>query len=264
MAEFTTSDGVRLHYETAGREDGPPLVFSNSLGTDLSLWDGQLDDATGLGLRVIRYDQRGHGGSSAPEGDYKIERLGQDVLELLDALDLQKASYCGVSMGALTGVWLAMHHSRRLDRVAICNTAVWNPPREAWDERIAKVRKDGTAAVAEGTLERWFTPEFRADNPEAVERIRAMILATNPVGYAGCASAVRDADLRDMLGLVEAPVMVVVGSRDTAAPPERGQYIVEHVPGAQKLVLECAHISNVEKRAEFNAAVLGFLAGGSA
>lgn len=264
MADFTTGDGVRIHYEIEGRADGPPLVFSNSLGTDLSLWDGQIAEATGLGLRVIRYDQRGHGGSEAPPGDYSVERLGKDVLELLDALGLEKASYCGISMGALTGVWLAMHHSRRLNRVAICNTAVWNPPREAWDERIAKVRKDGTGAVAEGTLERWFTPEFRDKNPEAVERVRAMILATDPVGYAGCAAAVRDADLRDMLGLVEAPVLIVVGSRDPAAPPERGQYMVEHIPGAQKLVLEAAHISNIEREAEFNRSVLGFLAGESA
>jgi 3-oxoadipate enol-lactonase len=264
MAEFTTSDGVRIHYEIDGREDGPPLVFSNALGADLTLWDAQLDEATGRGFRVVRYDQRGHGASEPPRSDASIERLGRDVLELLDHLGLERTNFCGISMGGLTGVWLAMKHPRRLSRIAICNTSVWNPPRNAWDERIATVRKEGTEAIADANLERWFTPEFWAEHPDDMARVRAMIAATSPAGYAACAAAVRDADLRDLLGLIEAPALITIGSRDPSAAPERGQYLVERIPGAQKLVLDCAHISNIECAEDFNRAVLGFLADGSA
>ena len=155
-------------------------------------------------------------------------------------------------------------HPRRVSRIAICNTSVWNPPRNAWDERIATVRKEGTEAIADANLERWFTPEFWAEHPDEMARVRAMIAATSPAGYAACAAAVRDADLRDMLGLIEAPTLITIGSRDPSAPPERGQYLVERIPGAQKLVLDCAHISNIECAEDFNRTVLGFLADGSA
>jgi 3-oxoadipate enol-lactonase len=264
MAEFTTGDGVRIHYEIEGREDGPPLLFSHALGANLALRDAQIDEATGLGFRVIRYDCRGHGASSAPARDATIERLGRDVLELLDSLGVERTNFCGVSMGGVTGVWLAMNQPRRLARVALCGTAVWNGKPDLWNERIAKVRKEGTEAIADTILERWFTPEFWAGRPDEMARVRAMIAGTEAAGYVACAAAVRDADLRDMLGLIEAPTLVVIGSRDPSATPEKGQYLVERIPGAQKLVLECAHISNIECAEEFNRAVLGFLADGGA
>jgi 3-oxoadipate enol-lactonase len=261
MAEFTTSDGIRIRYEIEGREDGPPLIFSNSLGTNLAMWDAQAAEAAGLGFKVIRYDQRGHGGSAAPAGDYNLERLGRDVLEMMDALKLGPSAFCGISMGAMTGIWLAMHHPRRFSRLVLCNTAVWMPPRELWEDRIKAVREGGMEAIAAGVVERWFTRSFRESEPEAVERISAMILATDPAGYAGCCAAVRDMDLRDRLGLIETPTLVVIGEHDPATPPERGQYIVERIPGAQKAVLPSAHLSNIECRDEFNRLVLGFLAG---
>ena len=136
MAEVTTSDGVRIHYEIEGRDDGPPLLFSNSLGTNLAMWDRQAAEAAGLGFRVIRYDQRGHGRSEAPDGDYTLERLGQDVIDLMKALKLEQTAFCGLSMGGMTAIWVAMHHPRRFTRMALCNTAVWMPPRDLWDERI--------------------------------------------------------------------------------------------------------------------------------
>ena len=262
MGEIKTEDGVRIHYEIEGREDGPRLLFCNSLGTNLHLWDAQAAEAAGLGFRVLRYDQRGHGASEAPAGDYSIERLGRDVLDILDQLEIAQTAFCGLSMGGMTGVWLAMHHPRRFARVALCNTGVWMPPRELWDTRIKDVTERGMEAVVDQVVERWFTKKFRDSEPHEVERIRAMILATDPVGYAGSCAAVRDMDLRDRLGLIEAPTLVVVGEHDPATPPERGQYIVERVPGAQKVVLDTAHLSNVEARDAFNGAVLGFLAKG--
>lgn len=261
MGTITTGDGVGLHYEIEGREEGPALLFSNSLGTNLHLWDRQAEEAAGRGFRVIRYDQRGHGSSEAPKGDYTIERLGQDVLDLLDALQISRSALCGISMGGMTGVWLAMHHPRRFSRLALCNLGVWMPPRDLWDTRITLVRDGGMEAVAESVVERWFTQKFRESEPEEVDCIRRQILATNPTGYAGCCAAIRDMDLRDRLGLIEAPTLVVIGMHDPATPPERGQYVVERIPGAQKLVLDTAHLSNVEAPEHFNRSVLAFLAG---
>jgi 3-oxoadipate enol-lactonase len=262
MPEIATSDGTNIHYEVDGREDGPPLVFSNSLGTNLHMWDAQTEAATEHGFRVVRYDQRGHGGSGAPSGEYTLERLGQDVIDLLDALGVERAAFCGLSMGGMTGIWLALHHPRRFTRMAQCNTAVWLPPRDLWDERIRSVREGGMESVAEGVVERWFTPEFRQADPGETNRIRAMILATDPVGYAGCCAAIRDMDMRDFLGTIEAPTLVVIGSRDPATTPERGEYIVDHIPGAQKAVIEAAHLSNIERRDAFNRVVLRFLTEG--
>ncbi len=231
MPEVTTSDGIKIHYEVEGREDGPPLVFSNSLGTNLHMWDGQVEAATARGFRVIRYDQRGHGKSGAPAGDYTMERLGLDVIDLLDALKIDKTAFCGLSMGGMAGIWLAMNHPRRFGRMAHCNTAVWIPPREVWDERIRTVLSDGMKPIADSVIERWFTPAFRQAEPGEMNRIHAMVLATKPAGYAGCCAAIRDMDMRDFLGTVESPSLVVIGAHDPSTPPERGQYIVEHIPG---------------------------------
>lgn len=261
MPNVTTSDGVAINYEAEGREDGTPLVFSNSLGTNLHMWDGQVEAATGLGFRVIRYDQRGHGKSDAPSGDYMLERLGADVIDLLDALKIEQAAWCGLSMGGMTGIWLALNHPRRFTRMAQCNTAVWLPPRDLWDERISAVSAKGMEAVSDGVVERWFTPSFRQDQSTEVNRIRAMILATRSTGYAGCCAAIRDMDMRDFLGTIEAPTLVVIGDQDPATTPERGEYIVQHIPGAQKVVLQAAHLSNVEHPEAFNRAVLRFLTG---
>lgn len=261
MPQFTTTDGVSIHYEVEGRADGPPLIFSNSLGTNLSMWDVQARETAGLGFRVIRYDQRGHGGSDVPDGDYELQRLGKDVIDLLNALKIDRASYCGLSMGAMTGVWLAMNHPRRFARLALCNGAVFMPPRSLWDDRIATVGAKGTAGIVDGVIERWFTAGFRAAHKSDVERTAQMVLATDPTGYVGCCAAVRDMDLRDRLGLIESPVLVVIGAHDPATTPERGQYMVDHIPGAQKAVLDAAHLSNIEQPEEFNRIVLGFLAG---
>lgn len=264
MPEIATSDGIKIHYEIEGREDGPPLVFSNSLGTDLHMWDGQVSEAAGRGFRVIRYDQRGHGASTAPKGPYALERLGRDLIELADALKLERPLLCGLSMGGMTGMWSAIAEPRRFARMALCNTASWMPTRDIWDTRIAEVEKGGMAAVVDATEARWFTEGFRQANRKEVGRIRKMVLDTDPNGYAGGCAAIRDMDLRDKLGLIETPVHVVIGAHDPATTPERGQMLVERIPGAQKTVLDAAHLSNVERPEDFNRAVFGFLATGHA
>lgn len=259
---ITASDGAKMHYRAEGRESGPPVVFSNSLGTNLHMWDGQAEEAAGLGLRVIRYDQRGHGKSDAPAGEYTLERLADDVIDLLDALDIERASFCGLSMGGMTGMHVAKAHPRRLARLALCNTSTWMPPRETWETRISAVARGGLQAVVDSVAERWFTAGFRRENQKEVDRIRAQMLSTSPGGYIGCCAAIRDMDERDRLGLIESPTLVVIGAQDPTTPPAAGEYIVDHVPGAQKAVLDAAHLSNVERPEDFNRIVLGFLAGG--
>jgi 3-oxoadipate enol-lactonase len=164
-------------------------------------------------------------------------------------------------MGGMTGIWLGMNHPRRFSRLALCNCAVYMPPRDLWDGRISAVTQSGMQAVVDGVVERWFTTSFRENERGEVDRVRRMILATDPTGYAGCCAAIRDMDLRDRLGTIEAPCLVVIGAHDPATTPAAGQYVVERIPGALKVVLDSAHLSNIERRDEFNRAVLRFIAG---
>jgi 3-oxoadipate enol-lactonase len=261
MPEFSTRDGAKIHYEMEGEKSGPSLLFSNSLGTNLHMWDGQVAAALELGFRVIRYDQRGHGKSEAPKGSYTLARLADDIVDLLNALKIDKTAFCGLSMGGMTGIHLAKRHPPRFSRLALCNTAAWMPPPDMWDGRIKSVTEGGMEAVVQAVVERWFTPKFRQENPDEVNRIRAQILSTPPVGYIGCCAALRDMDERDKIGLIEAPALVVIGAHDPATTPERGQYIVERIPSVQKAVLDTAHLSNVERPEDFNRVVIGFLAG---
>ena len=261
MPHVETGDGTRLHYEVEGREDGPPLLFSNSLGTNLHMWDAQAAEAAGLGFRVIRYDQRGHGGSDVPAGEYSIERLAQDVIDLLAALSVDRTAFCGISMGAMTGLHLAMQRPALLSRAALCNIAAWMPPRDMWDGRIRDVGAGGMPAIVDAILDRGLSKATRRDAPDTVARLRDTILATDPAGYAGCCAALRDMDLRDHLQLIETPVFVVIGAQDVSTPPERGRYIVENVPGAQDVVLDAAHLSNLDAPEDFNHHVFAFLTG---
>jgi 3-oxoadipate enol-lactonase len=263
MPEVTVSDGAKIHYESEGRKDGPPLVFSNSLGTNLHMWDGQIVAATGHGFRVIRYDTRGHGKSDAPEGPYTLARLSDDLIGLLDALKIETTAFCGISMGGMTGMHAGKKRPRRFSRMALCNTAAHMAPREMWEQRIDAVTKRGMAAVADGVVERWFTAGFRASHPHQVERIRKMLLDTSPVGYSGCCAAIRDMDERDFLGTIEASALVVVGAHDPATTPEKGKYIAEHIPGARLETLDSAHLSNIERPEDFNRIVLGYLSNGA-
>jgi 3-oxoadipate enol-lactonase len=261
MAEATVGDGTRIHYQVEGREDGPPLIFSNSLGTDLHMWDAQAAEAVGSGSRVIRYDQRGHGRSGVPNGPYSLARLADDVIDLMDQLKIATAAFCGLSMGGMTGIRIGKNFPRRFSRLALCNTATYMAPREMWEQRIEAVTKRGMGAVADGVIERWFTPTFRSEHPQEVERIRQMLLKTDPSGYVGCCAAIRDMDERDFLGTIEASALIVIGAHDPATTPDKGHYIAERIPGARAEVLDAAHLSNIERPDDFNRIVFGFLTG---
>ena len=252
------ADGCPIHV----RVDGPPgarvLMLSNSLGTTMDMWDGQLAPFT-RHFRLVRYDRRGHGKSGCPEGPYTMERLGRDALAVLDGLGLERVSWCGLSMGGMVGQWLGANAPQRIERLVLTNTSSYFADKAAWNERIALVREKGLAAFAGPNMERWFTEGFRERSPEAVAPIRAMFAATPLAGYIACAEAVRDMDHRALLPRIEAPTLVVAGRHDPATPLEANEYISSNVAGAKLAVLDAAHMSNVEQRDAYTDAVLEFL-----
>ena len=258
MLFHTTDDGCRLAYSLTGPETATALVLANSLGTDHGMWVRQAD-AFVERYRVLRYDTRGHGASDAPAGDYTIDRLGRDVLSLMDRAGIDRAHVCGVSIGGLTALWLGIHAPGRVQRLVLANTAARIGSIEFWAERLRVARADGLTALADVTMQRWFTEGFRRAEPEVVERMRATLLRVPVAGYLGCCAALRDADLRDVAARVQAPVLVVTGAADVATPPAAGEALTAAISRARLLDLDAAHLSNIECAPQFTRAVLEFL-----
>jgi len=254
---FAELEGVRLHFELSDGLGLPVLVFSNSLGANLSMWEAQAAALSGR-FRILRYDTRGHGQSSVPDGPYSAEELGGDLLGLLDALAVDRFSFCGLSMGGSTGQWLAIHAADRLEKLVLANTAAKIGSAEMWDARIATVEEQGLGPVAPGTLERWYTAEFRAEAPDVVTRTSEMILKTDPAGYAACCAAIRDADFRAELTGISAPTLVIAGTHDPVTTVADGRFLAEGIPGAAYVELDAAHLSCIEASGEFNNALMSF------
>ena len=250
---------MRLHRVLEGPADAPALVLCNSLGTTLTMWDPQLP-ALAERFRIVRYDRRGHGLSPVPPGPYSVHDLGRDVLSLLDELDLQRVSFCGLSIGGAVGLWLALEAPERVDRLALCCTLPAFLPPEMWLERAASVREDGTAVVAEAALGRWFTERFHAEHADVVATFRTMLVETPSEGYAGCCEALATFDVRPRLGAITAPTLVVTGEADPVAPPESGAELAAAIPGATHVVISgAAHIANVEHPDAFTEALCAHL-----
>ncbi len=258
---FTTNDGCALYYRWDGLDDGPVLILSNSLGTNMALWEPQVA-ALGERFRLLRYDTRGHGRSSVPPGGYGLDRLGRDVIELTDGLGIDTFSFCGLSLGGMIGQWLGWRAPERLERLAIANSSACMGPPSGWDARIAAVQAEGMKAMAEPVLGRWFTAEF-AQDPTNTAAVLQQLLDTPAAGYAGCSAAIRDMDMRRILPLIGAPTLIIGGNYDPATPPAHSHELAAGIPGAACVMLEAAHLSNVEKADEFNAALIGFLTTGS-
>ncbi|UVL18322.1 3-oxoadipate enol-lactonase [Pseudomonas sp. B21-044] len=260
MAHLQLADGV-LNYQLDGPADAQVLVLSNSLGTDLGMWDEQIP-AWSEHFRVLRYDTRGHGGSLVTQGPYSIEQLGGDVLALLEALDIEHAHFVGLSMGGLIGQWLGINAAQRLHSLTLCNTAAKIANDEVWNSRIDAVLKGGQQAMADlrdGSIARWFTPAFAQARPDEAQRICQMLARTNPEGYAANCAAVRDADYREQLGRIQVPTLVVAGSADVVTTPEHGRFMQRRIVNATYAEFPAAHLSNVEIGAAFSARVLDFL-----
>ncbi len=252
------ADGCAIHVEAEGPRHAPVLMLSNSLGTDLHMWDEQVAPFT-RHFRLVRYDRRGHGKSGVPKGPYSMERLGRDVLAILDGLGIEKINWCGLSMGGMVGQWLGANAANRIDKLILSNTACYYPDKSIWAERIKFLRTNGIPAVADATMERWFTKDFRERAPAAIARMKEMFVKTDLEGYIGCCEAIRDMDHRPLLSKIKAPTLVIAGRRDAGTPLDLNEFIRDHIPGAELAVLEAAHIANVEQPQAYADAVLGFL-----
>lgn len=252
-------NGIDLYYEVSGQEDGQPVLFSNSLASNLHMWDPQMP-AFESQYRVIRYDSRGHGKSGAPEGPYTIEMLVADAVGLLDHLGIDKTDYCGLSKGGMVGQRLATLHPERVDRLVLCDTGAYMGPADMWEGRIDTAASKGMDGVVDATIQRWFTQAFQDAEPAAVDKIRAMILGTPVPGFVGCCRAIQAMDQRETISAITAPTLVVVGADDPATTPDHAREIQSRIAGAELVELAAAaHLSNIEQPAAFDAAVLGFL-----
>lgn len=249
---------MSLHYQLEGKESNPVLVLSNSLGTDLGMWVPQMP-ALLEHFRVLRHDARGHGQSGVPPGPYRIPQFGEDVIALMDRLGIRRAHFCGLSMGGMTGMWLAANHPARIDRLVLCNTAARIGPPELWDARIDKVNSDGIASIAPAVIDRWFTADFQRFAKKQVDLVRSMLLRTPDAGYTASCAAVRDMDQRDEISAITAPTLVLAGAHDKATPPEDGKLVASRIAGARFAELNAAHLSNWEVAQAFTTNVVDFL-----
>jgi 3-oxoadipate enol-lactonase len=254
-------NGVSLYYEIAGgTPDSPMVLFSNSLGTTLEMWDAQVP-ALVPQVRMLRYDTRGHGRSSVGQGPPTLATLADDVAGLMDALAIPSAHVVGLSLGGATAQQLAMAHPDRVQSLALMATAPFFPPRENWDARIATVRSEGLGALVDSVLERWFTPEFGRERPEGLADQRRRFAAGNPEGYVACCMALREGDLRPGLTGIRAPTLVVAGAEDPVTTPETGRQLAAAIPGARFVMVERArHILAVERADAVNAILAQWLA----
>ncbi|MFC4931571.1 3-oxoadipate enol-lactonase [Massilia sp. GCM10023247] len=255
-------DGNKLHYRCDGERGRPTVVLSNSLGTDLTMWDAQ---ASVLATRfnVVRYDTRGHGGSvgqsGATPGPYTIELLGRDVLALLDHLDVERAHFVGLSMGGVIGQWLGAHAPERLHKLVLANTASKIGTEEGWRARAASVRACGMADIAAGSPGRWFTPAFVERQAVVVGTMQKTVRGLDPEGYAACCEALAVADLGQDLERIAAPTLVIAGADDPVTTVADGAALVAAIKGARLATLPASHLSNIEAPDRFTQAVTSFL-----
>ena len=259
LSFITTGDGVRIAYRFDGAPDKPVLLLSNSIGTDLHMWDVTVP---GLAehFHVLRYDARGHGASDAPSGAYSMDRLGRDVVELLDALGIQHVHMLGLSLGGIVAQWLAIHVPERIDRLVLSNTAAHIGPTQYFDQAIKELQQaPDMQATTETFLRNWFPARMLEARDPAVEPFRSALLATPREGIIGGWTAVRDADLRRTITLITQPTLIIAGQHDTVTSARHGEEIAAAIPGAQMRLLDTVHLANVELPDAFLEAVLDFL-----
>jgi 3-oxoadipate enol-lactonase len=228
-----------------GSPDAPLLVLGSSLGTTARMWEPQVE-ALSRHFRVLRYDHRGHGRSPVPAGDYDLDDLGGDVLEMLDRVGAERVSYAGISLGGMVGMWLATHAPERIDRLVLVCTSAYLPPLSVWTDRAAAVRSGGMDSIADAVLGRWFTAAFRDRAPAAVTETREWLRSAPPEGYAGCCAAIGGMDLRPDLAGIAAPTLVLSATHDEAIPALHGQQIAQAVPGARFELVPGAHLASIE------------------
>ncbi len=255
---IAVTDGANIAFEALGHDGAPPLVLVHSLGCDHSMWDHQLGELART-HRVVALDIRGHGKSDAPDADYTLDRLGRDVVDVIDELGIDTFDYCGLSVGGLIGQWLGLNVASRLRSLTLCNTGAKISEIERWNERIEVARSQGMAPLVDAVIDRWFTSEFVDAQPQDVEQFRFGLVETDPRGYAGCCAAIRDADLRDDVHAITTRTLLIAGTRDIATPPELSVFLNTQIEGSCLTLLEAGHLSNVEQPQAFTEALTQFL-----
>jgi 3-oxoadipate enol-lactonase len=250
---------MSLDHRLHGPENAPVVVLSNSLGTTQELWERQFP-ALAEHFRVLTYDHPGHGSSPLPELPCTVESLAHGLLALLDELGIERVSLCGISLGGMVGMALALAAPERVERLVLACTSAYLRPPEGWDERARIVRAEGTEAIADTVSGRWFTTALARQEPATVARFRAMLASTPPEGYARCCEALGAWDAREAIAAIAAPVLVIAGEEDPATPVAHAELIASRVTGSRLVVLErAAHLANVERADAFTAAVLEHL-----
>lgn len=259
MALTIKVNDIEMNYCLDGPKHGPVVMFSNSLMSNYTMWDDQMDVLTDT-FRVLRYDQRGHGGTETTPGPYTIELLAEDAYALTEVLGLGSVHFVGLSMGGFTGQMLTVRHPEKILSLVLCDTACEMPPESLWNERIEVAGTQGIEALVLGTLERWFTPPFHQAGREKLEKVRAMILGTGADGYIGCAQAIRDMFLCDELSKITVPTLIVVGEEDPACQVSAAKTLNKGISGSSlKIIPQAAHLPNIEQTAVFNEALFEFL-----
>jgi 3-oxoadipate enol-lactonase len=252
---------VKLHARTDGQTLGPTVVLHNSLGCALRMWDPQVPTLVDAGLRVLRYDYRGHGRSAAGPGPYTLADLGGDVVELMTSHGIERAVHVGLSLGGMVAMWLAENAPEAVTGLVLCSTSADLQPSAAWRDRARLVREKGTEPMAEVLVPRWFSPDYVAGHPSRIEEFREQILASSPEGFAGCCEAIASMDLLAGLRTIAVPTSVLVGRQDPGTPVPHAEQIAAAIPGAALTVLDPgSHLLNVERPGEVGAAVLDVVA----
>jgi 3-oxoadipate enol-lactonase len=255
---FATLPDVKIHYEITGPENAPVVIFSNGLGTTMQMWDAQVAPFS-QHFRVLRTDTRGHGQSGVTPGPYTMGQLAGDVVRVLDTLRIDRAYFCGLSLGGMIGMFLGTHAPGRFHKLVFCNTAAKIGTAESWNTRITNVQNGGMKAVSQAVYERWLSAGYRSAHPAESQKVLAMLEAANTEGYVGCCGALRDADFRNDIGKIRLPCLAVAGTKDLTSPPAELQSLANAIPGARYAELPAAHISSIEAAEEFNRQVLNFL-----
>ena len=258
MPDIQTHSGFALHVEVEGPERAPVLMLSNSLCTDLRMWDDQVPAFTEH-FRLIRYDRRGHGKSGVPKGPYTVDDFGQDALAILDGLGVQKANWCGLSMGGMVGQWLGANAPERIEKLVMSNTHSYYADKTVWDERMKLAQEKGMAFAAGPAMTRWFTKEAIASRPEKVALVQRMFAETSIEAYLGCCAAIRNMDMRPTHPRIKAPTLVIVGLQDPATPAAAGEEIQKRIPGAKLATIDASHLSNMGQPKAYADLVLDFL-----
>jgi 3-oxoadipate enol-lactonase len=253
-----TVNGEPFNILVEGPENAPVLMFSNSLSSNLTMWDAQAEALKGA-FRIVRYDSRGHGKSVAKPGPYSIAQLGHDALAIMDALKFDKVHWCGLSKGGMVGQWLLTRAPHRIGKAVLANTAAQMPPAELWNGRIRNVSQNGMAAIVDATIDRWFTKRFQEAAPAEIARVKRMIAGTPAAGYCGCCGAIRDMDQRDAIMGITNPVLLISGAHDPATTPAMMLDMRERIKGSRWTSLDASHISNIEQPEAFTNALKGFL-----